>query len=132
MNDEQGILAADVLPGGGGARLRLSLLAAGFVLGPSGCSVRDIISTSGADIRSWTEFWQPPAGCEGTAAGGGGGRSAKIRTFVIEVGAGQTYCNYCILLKFVSAVGSDEHLLLAEGTAGVLCLRCLLAFRSAP
>ncbi|KAL4437023.1 hypothetical protein ABPG75_004162 [Micractinium tetrahymenae] len=84
VNDEQGILAAEALPGSAGARLRISLLAAGFVLGPSGCSVRDIISTSAADIRSWTEYWQAPAGGEGAAAGSGGSRATKIRTFVIE------------------------------------------------
>lgn len=113
MNDEQGILSADMLPGGGGARLRLSLLAAGFVLGPSGCSVRDIISVSGADIRSWTEFWQVPASGEGGIIGGGGGcRATKIRTFVIEVGAGQT-CQICALYVHQASIGRPGQLALS-------------------
>ena len=35
--------------------LRVTLLAAGFVIGPSGTSVRDVTKQTGADIRSWTE-----------------------------------------------------------------------------
>lgn len=35
--------------------LRVTLLAAGFLIGPSGCSVRDIMHSTGCDIRSWTE-----------------------------------------------------------------------------
>lgn len=108
MHDEQGILAADALPGGGGARLRLSLLAAGFVLGPSGCSVREIISASGADIKSWTEFWKAPAGVEGGVVGGGPDSGAKkIRTFVIEVGAGPRWgiCAHLFFYMLLDAAG---------------------------
>lgn len=41
VNDVQGILSAERTPTGG-AKLRVSLLAAGFVIGPGGSSVRDI------------------------------------------------------------------------------------------
>lgn len=50
----QGILAAAPTPTGG-ARLAVSLLAAGFVIGPAGSSVRDLCALTRADVRSWTE-----------------------------------------------------------------------------
>lgn len=37
-----------------GIQLRITLLAAGFVIGPSGASIRDVCRATGADIRSWT------------------------------------------------------------------------------
>jgi len=37
-----------------GARLRITLLAAGFVIGPEGDSVRSISNVTGADVRSRT------------------------------------------------------------------------------
>ncbi len=54
-----------------GATVTVSLLAAGFAVGPGGASVRSICSVTGADIRSYTESQ--------------GGR--RVRVFVIEVGA---------------------------------------------
>lgn len=53
-NEEQGIISADQ-PSTGAVVLRITLLAAGFVIGPSGATVRDIMRVSGSDIRSWTE-----------------------------------------------------------------------------
>ncbi|DBB03863.1 TPA: hypothetical protein ACH3X1_012952 [Trebouxia sp. C0004] len=53
-DEEQGIIAADSTKTGG-ARVRITLLAAGFVIGPSGASVREISKQTGADIKSWTE-----------------------------------------------------------------------------
>ncbi|DBA67294.1 TPA: hypothetical protein ACH3X2_001599 [Trebouxia sp. C0005] len=53
-DEEQGIIAADSTTTGG-ARVRITLLAAGFVIGPSGASVREISRQTGADIKSWTE-----------------------------------------------------------------------------
>lgn len=35
--------------------LRITLLAAGFVIGPAGASVREIMRRTGAEIKSWTE-----------------------------------------------------------------------------
>ncbi|KAK2076624.1 hypothetical protein QBZ16_005384 [Prototheca wickerhamii] len=37
-----------------GIQLRITLLAAGFVIGPSGASIRDVCRVTSADIRSWT------------------------------------------------------------------------------
>ncbi|GAX73639.1 hypothetical protein CEUSTIGMA_g1090.t1 [Chlamydomonas eustigma] len=53
-NEEQGIIAADLNPAGA-VLLRITLLAAGFVIGPSGSSVRDIMHLTGCDIKSWTD-----------------------------------------------------------------------------
>jgi hypothetical protein len=38
----------------GGSSVRVTLLAAGFVIGPGGASVRDVCRASGADVRSFT------------------------------------------------------------------------------
>eukprot|EP00955_Chlamydomonas_euryale_P079908 363357-Chlamydomonas_euryale.AAC.7 len=54
-NEEQGLISAKAVDGGGAVVLRVTLLAAGFLIGPSGSSVRDIMSASHCDIRSWTE-----------------------------------------------------------------------------
>lgn len=35
--------------------LRITILAAGFVIGPSGVSVREIMRQTNADIKSWTD-----------------------------------------------------------------------------
>ncbi|GAB4818924.1 hypothetical protein N2152v2_005970 [Parachlorella kessleri] len=53
-DEEQGILHAQSVESGG-AKLHITLLAAGFVIGPSGVSVREISRASGADIRSWND-----------------------------------------------------------------------------
>ena len=44
---------------GGGLQLRVTLLAAGFVIGASGASVREITQHTGAMIQSWTQQPQP-------------------------------------------------------------------------
>jgi hypothetical protein len=54
-----------------GARLRITLLAAGFIIGPGGDSIREISSVSGAEIQSRTVL--PEEGCE-----------RACRDFVIE------------------------------------------------
>ncbi|KFM24281.1 hypothetical protein F751_5123 [Auxenochlorella protothecoides] len=50
---EQGIVSAEPSPTGG-MHLRITLLAAGFVIGPSGASIRDVCRATGAEVRSWT------------------------------------------------------------------------------
>lgn len=102
MHDAQGILAAEATPGGG-ARLRITLLAAGFVLGPSGSSVREIIATTGADIRSWSEAWHEQGAGSGAGSGGAARSGTKIRTFVVEVGAASGHIGR-------GAKGEDERL----------------------
>ncbi|GBF97607.1 hypothetical protein Rsub_10743 [Raphidocelis subcapitata] len=54
-DEEQGILTAEEVPASGDVMLRITLLAAGFVIGPAGASVREIMRRTGADIKSWTE-----------------------------------------------------------------------------
>ncbi|KAI7835413.1 hypothetical protein COHA_010687 [Chlorella ohadii] len=66
-DEDQGIVAAEA--SATGATVTVSLLAAGFAVGPGGASVRSICSVTGADIRSYTESQ--------------GGR--RVRVFVIEV-----------------------------------------------
>ncbi|KAK9801944.1 hypothetical protein WJX73_008785 [Symbiochloris irregularis] len=51
---EQGIVSAEGTPTGG-ALLRMTLLASGFVIGTSGQTVRDICKKTSADIKSWTD-----------------------------------------------------------------------------
>jgi len=51
--EDQGVLSVDKLPGG--VQLRVTLLAAGFVIGASGASVREIMFQTGASIQSWSE-----------------------------------------------------------------------------
>ena len=79
----QGILAAAPTPSGG-ARLAVSLLAAGFVIGPSGASVRDLCALTRADVRSWTDTpavtayrARMAARRERGGGGGGGGEGAS-------------------------------------------------------
>ncbi|PRW58517.1 K Homology type 1 [Chlorella sorokiniana] len=66
-DEEQGIVEASA--SATGATVTLSLLAAGFVVGPGGASVRAICASTGADIRSYTDSQ--------------GGR--RVRIFVLEV-----------------------------------------------
>lgn len=70
-DEDQGIVAAESTPSG--ATVTVSLLAAGFVVGPGGASVRAICAATSADIRSYTESQS--------------GR--RVRVFVLEVGAGR-------------------------------------------
>ncbi|KAL4446280.1 hypothetical protein ABPG77_003087 [Micractinium sp. CCAP 211/92] len=50
---EQAVVLATATPTGG-ALLRITLLAAGFCIGPSGASIREICKASQTDIKSWT------------------------------------------------------------------------------
>ncbi len=56
--EEQAVVAMEWLPGGG-LQLCVTLLAAGFVIGSSGASVREITQHTGAVIQSWTQQPQP-------------------------------------------------------------------------
>ena len=56
--EEQTVVDSEWLPGGG-LQLRVTLLAAGFVIGASGASVREITQHTGAMIQSWTQQPQP-------------------------------------------------------------------------
>jgi hypothetical protein len=72
-DEQQGIIAAEATPSGG-ALLRITLLAAGYVIGPAGASIRDVSRVSGAEVRSWSESWK-----EGAAA------PRRVRTVIVEV-----------------------------------------------
>lgn len=69
-DEEQGIISITKTESGGVA-MRCTLLCAGFVLGPSGSSVRNISKATGADIRSETQRRGPNC-------------SRAARRFVIE------------------------------------------------
>uniref|UniRef100_A0A1D1ZZG8 K Homology domain-containing protein n=1 Tax=Auxenochlorella protothecoides TaxID=3075 RepID=A0A1D1ZZG8_AUXPR len=69
--DEQGVVSAE-MTGEGSAKLRITLLAAGFVIGPSGASVREITHRTGSSIRSWNENVKVR------------GKDRKVRTLIIE------------------------------------------------
>ena len=56
--EEQMVVDSEWLPGGG-LQLRVTLLAAGFVIGASGASVREITQHTGAVIQTWTQQPQP-------------------------------------------------------------------------
>ena len=56
--EEQAVVAMEWLPGGG-LQLCVTLLAAGFVIGSSGASVREITQHTGAVIQSWTQQPRP-------------------------------------------------------------------------
>ncbi|KAL6763626.1 hypothetical protein V8C86DRAFT_3085447 [Haematococcus lacustris] len=73
-NEEQGIIKTEQ-SSPNSITLSVTLLAAGFIIGPSGASVRDIMRHSGADIRSWTE---------GHGARGAGRRPCRV--FQVEGG----------------------------------------------
>lgn len=71
-DEEQGIISIDSTESGG-VSMRCTLLCAGFVLGPSGSSVRAVAKQTGADIRSETQRPSTHACCTRTC-----------RRFVIE------------------------------------------------
>ncbi len=71
-DEEQGIISIDSTESGG-VSMRCTLLCAGFVLGPSGSSVRAISKLTGADIRSETQRPGQHVGC-----------TRACRRFVIE------------------------------------------------
>ncbi|KXZ52432.1 hypothetical protein GPECTOR_9g476 [Gonium pectorale] len=89
-NEEQGIVSAEKTPQG--MILRITLLAAGFVIGPSGSSVREIMRVTGCDIKSWTEnrtaqqLLAAAPGGGGGGSGGGGAPSSRrpCRMVVVE------------------------------------------------
>eukprot|EP00890_Picochlorum_soloecismus_P006309 jgi/Picsp_1/667/NSC_00662-R1_protein len=68
---EQGILDAMESPNGG-AELLITLLAAGFIIGPSGSSVRAISTVSGSMISSWNETFRSRS------------KERKVRRVVVE------------------------------------------------
>eukprot|EP00879_Flechtneria_rotunda_P020407 GHRR01021470.1.p1 GENE.GHRR01021470.1~~GHRR01021470.1.p1 ORF type:complete len:477 (+),score=238.12 GHRR01021470.1:373-1803(+) len=84
-NEEQGILSAEEVAGTGDVMMRITLLAAGFVIGPSGASVREVVRLSGADINSWTESQSSSR------------TRRPARVFMIKVGT-CTVIGYCGLL----------------------------------
>ncbi|EFJ48158.1 hypothetical protein VOLCADRAFT_91222, partial [Volvox carteri f. nagariensis] len=83
-NEEQGIVSAEKTPQG--MILRITLLAAGFVIGPSGSSVREIMRVTGADIKSWTENRTAQQLLAATPGGGGGGGSRRPCRMVVVDG----------------------------------------------
>lgn len=52
--EEQEVVSIETLPGGA-VQIRVTLLAAGFVIGASGSSVREIMQNTGAMVQSWTQ-----------------------------------------------------------------------------
>ncbi|KAK9864635.1 hypothetical protein WJX84_012064 [Apatococcus fuscideae] len=95
-DEEQGIISADQTASGG-AVLRVTLLAAGFVIGPSGSSVRHIMSQTGAEIKSWTDQARSTSG-------------RPFRVFVVE---GHWQCVVAALKIICEAV--DRYKELCEG-----------------
>lgn len=79
-DEQQGILAAEPTATGG-ALLRITLLAAGYLIGPAGASVRDVSRVSGAEVRSWSESWRE-----------GAGAARRVRTVIVEVSAALDAC----------------------------------------
>lgn len=57
--EQQQVASIEIMPNGG-LRLRVTLLAAGFVIGASGASIREIMRHTGSTIQSWTQ--QPEEG----------------------------------------------------------------------
>lgn len=57
--EKQQVASIEIMPNGG-LRLRVTLLAAGFVIGASGASIREIMRHTGSTIQSWTQ--QPEEG----------------------------------------------------------------------
>lgn len=66
--------------------MHVTLLAAGFLIGPSGVSIRSVAQKTAAEIRSWSETLAVR------------GRNRRIRTIVVEVS-----CHHSCLL-FLSAL----------------------------
>ena len=54
-DQEQLVVSTETDEKNGGVRIRVTLLAAGFVIGNAGASVREISAQTGALIRSWTQ-----------------------------------------------------------------------------
>jgi hypothetical protein len=52
--EEQQVASVEILSSGG-LKLRVTLLAAGFVIGASGASIREIMRHTGSTIQSWTQ-----------------------------------------------------------------------------
>lgn len=52
--EEQQVASIEVMQNGG-LKLRVTLLAAGFVIGSSGASIREIMRHTGSSIQSWTQ-----------------------------------------------------------------------------
>jgi len=77
---EQGILDA-MESSNGGAELLITLLAAGFIIGPSGSSVRAISTVSGSTISSWNENFRSRS------------KERKVRRVVVEV---SSTCIVCV------------------------------------
>ncbi|EFN59020.1 hypothetical protein CHLNCDRAFT_137699 [Chlorella variabilis] len=102
-DEQQGIVSAEMSVGGG-ALLRVTLLAAGYVIGPAGASVRDVSRTTGADIRSWSESFQD-------ASAGPAAASRRVRTIVIE---GKRRCVVHALRIIAAAV--DRYVDLTGGS----------------
>ena len=96
-DEQQGVVAAHLTPTGG-ISLKITLLAAGFIIGPSGASVREVCRATGADVRSWTE---PPAGPT----------SRPVRAFTVE---GSPSCVAAAASFILAAV--DRYVCLTDGS----------------
>ena len=96
-DEQQGVASASVTPTSG-LLLKITLLAAGFVIGPSGSSVREICRFTGADVRSWTE---PPAGPT----------SRPLRAFTVEGSPPRVAAAAAIILAAV-----DRYVTLTDGS----------------
>lgn len=107
VEDEmQGVLRVDRTPSGG-AMLRVTLLAAGFLIGPSGCSIRTIGKETGADIKSWSEKSGPLC-------------PRPSRCFIVE-GRKKAVCRALEIIRDAVA----RYVELTEGpAAGSLVQRC--------
>lgn len=81
-----------------GITLKITLLAAGFIIGPSGASVREICRFTGADVRSWTE---PPAGPT----------ARRVRAFTVDGAPGQVASAATIILAAI-----DRYVSLTDGS----------------
>jgi hypothetical protein len=83
-DEDQGIIAAEATPTGG-ARLCVTLLAAGFIIGPAGASVKALAAATGTHVRSWN------------GAVAVGGRARRVRTLVVEGPPGAVVAALAIL-----------------------------------
>ncbi|KAG2489012.1 hypothetical protein HYH03_012451 [Edaphochlamys debaryana] len=106
-NEEQGIVNAEKTAAG--MILRITLLAAGFVIGPSGSSVREIMRVTGADVKSWTENRT----AQQLLAGAGGGSSGPRRPCRMVVVEGDEAAVLAAVNVIVAAV--DRYKDLCEG-----------------
>jgi hypothetical protein len=55
VEEQEQVVVSTETDENGGVRVRVTLLAAGFVIGNAGASVREITQHTGASIRSWTQ-----------------------------------------------------------------------------